>query len=472
MSWRAYRLELRDSSGDLVSFLELATEVTWTRARNAPDEIEFTYDGGSGDASSCTRGNEIWLRDSTGTLLQKFRIIEVSTQRRGALEAVQVWGTSLEGQLAEEVVIGYTASSTAISTIVSNLLTSHQVNSDPITLGTIDSAVGDPTRTVSFDEVTIAQALRQLAETLTAPGGWHVTTAGALNWEASPGEDKGQQIRYRKNLLGGERLVDYAELANRIYAYGDGIDLTDAGEANEYIDDATSQSSYGVIPRVVRRQDISSSALLLDYAEAVLDAYKDPRVYYKVDLLALEHADLVGESWEELQIGSTVTVIDEPLGVDYETTVERIVQSLSNPVDVRLELANRVATVGTFTQEQAETLNSVERVGGSGGGSVDFDNSSDVVEIGDSTDGYRGDSSYPARADHSHPIDGAAITSDAPWLARISIDTSLANAQSNWGTGDYPSARDGDLEYDTTNDKLYVRIDGSSKCISHTVAGT
>jgi len=64
-----------------------------------------------------------------------------------------------------------------------------------------------------------------------------------------------------------------------------------------------------------------------------------PTVYisYTVDMANLE---AVGWTFEGLQLGNVVKIIDEELGIDVQTRIVKIVWDLSDPLNTEIEVAN------------------------------------------------------------------------------------------------------------------------------------
>jgi phage minor structural protein len=262
----------------------------------------------------------------------------------------EVEALDLASQLTRELVTAYEAEDATISTIV-NALLAFQVLTPAITVGTIDASYADLTRSIKVDGDTIWRALLRLRDTV---GGYiYVDNDRQLQWDTSLGEDKGQQIRYRKNLKGIEREIDYTQLFNRIYAYGAGegtarIKLSDAeGQDEDYIEDETSQTDWdGIYPGVFVDRSITHPDTLLAWANLLLADYKDPPIYYRIDTVDLSQSEDLGFSFEALQLGSTITVIDEDLGIDVKVIVVTIEHpDLLHPEQMTLELANRTKDI-------------------------------------------------------------------------------------------------------------------------------
>ncbi|PJB49262.1 MAG: hypothetical protein CO103_06175, partial [Chloroflexi bacterium CG_4_9_14_3_um_filter_45_9] len=175
---------------------------------------------------------------------------------------------SILSQLNDELVIDYDTGSVGktITQIVTDLL-ALQVSTNPITVGTIQPTVS---RAIRVQGDTILGALLKLRDTV---GGYvSVDSDHKLNWMNNIGEDKGQQIRYRKNLIGITRTMDFANFGNRLYCYGAGegdarIKLSDAeGQVEDYVEDAESQAIYGIIVRQLVDKSITHPDTLLAWA--------------------------------------------------------------------------------------------------------------------------------------------------------------------------------------------------------------
>jgi hypothetical protein len=137
-------------------------------------------------------------------------------------------------QLGDEVIFDYTASADTVTTIVTALL-ALQEHSNPITVGTIE-----PTNTLTFtvQQASILDILTNMQEEV---GGYiSVNNDRKLDWLNDIGEDKGQQIRYKKNIKGLTRTRDYSNFGNRLYCYGAG-----EGAARVVLSDATSAKKIG-----------------------------------------------------------------------------------------------------------------------------------------------------------------------------------------------------------------------------------
>jgi hypothetical protein len=236
-------------------------------------------------------------------------------------------------------------------------LLSYQVNVPAITLGTIAPAYADLVCDIQADGETIAEVLLNLRDIL---GGYiEVDNDRQLNWYEDIGEDKGQQIRYKKNLLGMEREIYWNALANRIYAYGrttEGykIRLSEI-LAVDYVEDVPSQTAWGgIFPQTFIAFDITEADTLLAYAEQRLDELKNPPLSYHIDSVDLALQE--GFDFEKLQLGSIVRVIDEGLNINVEARVVKIHHpDLENPLKMEVEIA-------TVVRDITKTIGDIDRL--------------------------------------------------------------------------------------------------------------
>ena len=137
------------------------------------------------------------------------------------------------------------------------------------------------TRSIEVQQDTILGVLQGLRDTV---GGYiEVDTSRHLNWWNDIGENKGQQIRYKKNIKGLSRTREYTNFGNRLYCYGAGegsarIHLSQAiGTPPDYVEDVPSQGTYGMCIRQLTDKSITDPDVLLAWANLKLAEMKDPR---------------------------------------------------------------------------------------------------------------------------------------------------------------------------------------------------
>jgi len=246
-----------------------------------------------------------------------------------------------------------------IDEIIDGLL-AYTMQTPAITKGTIAAAYVNLVRNIRTGSLSILGVLLSLRDMV---GGYiEVDNNRLLQWSVTTGEDKGQQIRYGKNLLGIEREVDYNQLFNRIYVYGynatTGVRIKlSTVQTNDYVEDTTSQTTWGgIYIGSFVNFSITSGATLLSWANELLADYSAPIISYRINSIDL--SAYTGFDFEALQKGSTVTVIDEDLGIDIETTVVKIVHPKLDldPSVMQVELANTTRDISDTLSRFSGTL--------------------------------------------------------------------------------------------------------------------
>jgi len=233
-----YTIEIRDSSDDLVSILENATDILYTEQLNKPPMLDFKIPSDDSKLDDIDRDHELWLRDyGTGTLICKFRLGRRNDTRTSTIETL-IRTDGLITQLGEEVIEAFDTGEdgAAVGSIITTLL-AFQRKATKVTEGTI-SVTG--TRALNITNRTILSVLIQLQESI---GGYmYVDSNRALQWATTIGADTGQQIRYRKNLLGINRDIDYSKLCTKLHLDGqEALSTIDVGPVSPTI---TTDATY------------------------------------------------------------------------------------------------------------------------------------------------------------------------------------------------------------------------------------
>ena len=337
---RPYFLEIRDSAGDHQSFLPDWHTCTRRAAVNEPETLTFTVPEDSIAIPSLIGFNEIWLHRGTQSVpIQKYEIL-VTEDLIGSTPGLRVEADSYLGQLAREYVTHYeTTANQTLEYIVSAILSTHQTQDRPIKRGNIHASVGSTTiQPVRFNNKSILAILQELRAYV---GGYFSVDVGRrLNWSTTAGTTQGHWIRLGHNALDIKRRKDYRALATRVVGHGQGVD--DATRLKSTQDDASAQTTYGVIQRPIFMQHIDDSTLLDTMTTAELDRLKGPKITYDVGLIDLFHAD--STSYDHLQHliepGTRVKLIHDSPAIDIDTTILNVEWLLDNPEQVKINQSN------------------------------------------------------------------------------------------------------------------------------------
>jgi len=84
---------------------------------------------------------------------------------------------------------------------------------------------------------------------------------------------------------------------------------------------------------------------MLEYGKLLLDELKESEITYSVNMANLAEVD-AKFSFDKLQLGSIVTIIDEELGIDVSARVVKIrFPDLQSPERMEIELSSRIRDI-------------------------------------------------------------------------------------------------------------------------------
>lgn len=345
---REYQLELRNSADTLIAFLPNYSNESWTEEVNRPDILSFDYPSRDPIAASFVQPFQVWLRDKANgnKLLQRFRIM-TPTLEAPAPDVIHVECLDWLSLLREEWITSFqlTASDAASFADVIDGYLSFQANTKKVFRGTMSGTLRNRQTNTWATNKTVLDAIETIHETV--GGQYHVNAYRRLEWKERLGPKIGAQFRFRKNIKSLTRVgPDFGEVINRLYAYGNGsnretrLNLLDAGEPNEYIEDAASIAAFNIKSGLWRDSQIEDPAELLATAEFVLAQRKDPRISYTVDVADLTFDPNSPKNSEDIVLGSVWWVIDEKINLETQQIVVKIVRRLRDPLQVKLEITN------------------------------------------------------------------------------------------------------------------------------------
>jgi hypothetical protein len=326
----SYDIEVRDNNGLLLYRIVDIEAATLDQQVNNPAAASLTCPMSpsiEAALSSIQRPNQLWVwKNGELFFTGNMSLIDIA---HSSLESVRIDSLDWMNQLKDEFVEYYDASDTVDDHVEAFL--AEQVDTRPVLLGTIEPALS---RDITIERDTIYNALMSMRDT--AGGYMVVDPYRKLHWYWTLSASTGQQIRYKKNLVGITKAIDWMNFGNRLYIYGDGVDLTDAGYATTYIEDDTSIDTYGLVIRKIYKQSFASAATMLEFAYLKIQEMAFPRITYTVDIANLED---FGFSEDELALGSWLTLIDEEIGVNVDVQIVRIIWDLVKCEKIQIELA-------------------------------------------------------------------------------------------------------------------------------------
>lgn len=130
------------------------------------------------------------------------------------------------------------------------------------------------------------------------------------------------EIRYRKNMLGIEKVIDASTIVTRLYAFGYGegenqLNISKANPTKKMYIDADTQSTYGIITQVWVDRRYQYSETLYQAAVKRLEKLKEPQVSYNVQAAYFD-------SLKKCKVGDIVRIIDDEDGTDLYLPLQTI----------------------------------------------------------------------------------------------------------------------------------------------------
>lgn len=364
-----FRLEVRDPDGDLVSYIPKWISGTLTQQLDHASLLEFSALLTDEGVSDAVPPNQVWLRDRWGFIIDTFQVEKRAPNGNGDASYVTITAQGAISQLLREPLVEYDAEDTTVQAHVEALIALQQ-RSAPFTVGKIDKEIGELVQSLYVFDSNIHAALLTLQMALPKEfrGRIYVDAQRRIQWRMAPGDVTEQVITREANVRAINAEVDYTQLVNRIYMYGEGNDpasrlkLTDAVDDDEnpieeeYIEDSSSVSTYGLSPYIKIDRRIRYPETLYRIAKRVLEEFAEPTTVVEVELLDIAKADDAPVGWADIHIGGKYRVVDTALSVDSVVEIVKIERDLARPVPVRVELANQVKTLADLFARLIEGL--------------------------------------------------------------------------------------------------------------------
>lgn len=349
----AYRIDLFNSSDERVAILqdEILVSASIDQSIDGAPTLTFTtpykymengelVDNPKVAYISPLYYAKVYNTESDAYEFSQFELVDPDIVDDGSNLQIKATYQGVLTRLSSEYIDTYdtTATGDTFTNVITALL-ALQVNTPAITVGTIE-----PTGTIAIaaESSDIYSVLNSIRD---AYGGWfEVNASRALNWYEDNTNTPNRRIERKKNLKAITVTPGYSDIVNRVYAYGNGegdarINLTDAGESYEYIEDATSISTYGTKAKKYIDKTITHPATLLAYAQRILAEYKNPPYQYSVNIVNLAEVNGYDYSLESLALDTRVRIIDDLLNVDVNTSIVSMSINLLAPEEIQIELS-------------------------------------------------------------------------------------------------------------------------------------
>ena len=362
-----YRLEVYDDSNQRLAGIDQWFDGTMRLGLDEASTLRFSIARSDSSAALMVRPNTIWIRDRWGFLVDTFQIQQTAGRRTGDATYLDVMCQSALAQLGEEPIVLYEGETDdgealTVAQHVANLLET-QVRDNALELGIVSDAIAAESLVFRSQDSTILGTLRRLQSALpkAVAGHFYVDATRHLHWTLEMGPQPERFLGLGQNLKDLNYTTDWSQLINRIYMYGEGEDpatrlkLTDAGEAEEYKEDATSVATYGLAPRVKIDRRIRKPETLAMVGDRILEEFSTPQILIELDALDLAKSDEF-PAVEDIYIGSNYRVVDTAQSIDTVVEVVAMEINLANPVPVALELTNAARRLGDLIGDLIDAL--------------------------------------------------------------------------------------------------------------------
>ena len=171
-------------------------------------------------------------------------------------------------------------------------------------------------------------------------------TAGILylDYLTAIGANNGTMVRLGYNMRDLIEEWDPSEIITRLIplGYGEGINQLGISGVNggvEYLDNAASIATYGVIEGVVTNKDVQDAATLKVYGNTVLGQKNQPRL--TISTSSLDLSVLAGHEGEKYGNGDTLNILNDVMGIDVLARVIERSVNLLTPWDPALVISTR-----------------------------------------------------------------------------------------------------------------------------------
>lgn len=339
---------LRDSNLDAEAWLENAMQIGYSHRMNEVYTAHFSLPSGDPKVSYLTPRTfvEIYEGDTSRGV---YRIVEV--EKRRIVDEVlffcrceHVIATLMDDTFVDEHKIEQTGSADTTETAIEYILDAQSTSR-----WQFGSEEFERNFWYLWDGVTLLKALFDVPKRFGEDYVWTYSTS-SYPWTVSllePTTTPTLRLEYGRNMTGIRKREDASMLFNRLYAYGYGegenqINITSVTGSAEYVEDATSQSEYGLVVREWTDQRFTVPQNLYTAAMHKLTNYKNPLVFYEID--AADLSQLSGSQVASIEVGDLVHVYDTEVGVDANVRVVEVTKRDINgaPGDVYIQLSNKL----------------------------------------------------------------------------------------------------------------------------------
>lgn len=192
-----------------------------------------------------------------------------------------------------------------------------------------------------------------------------------IDLKKSIGRDAGKRFTYKKDMGSIKKTTSIKDLVTALYGYGKGeeivgedgqpsggygrkIDFAELNNGKKYVEDEEARKKYGTglerkhIFGIADFDDCEDRAELLELTKAKLKELSKPKISYELSVEDISRYE--GFEGEAVDLGDTVTVIDEELDTRVQT---RIIAIKDNPLE---EIEDSEITLGNFIKDLSSSM--------------------------------------------------------------------------------------------------------------------
>ncbi len=192
-----------------------------------------------------------------------------------------------------------------------------------------------------------------------------------IDLKKSIGRDAGKRFTYKKDMGSIKKTTSIKDLVTALYGYGKGeeivgedgqpsggygrkIDFAELNNGKKYVEDEEARKKYGTGPErkhifgIADFEDCEDRAELLELTKAKLKELSKPKISYELSVEDISRYE--GFEGEAVDMGDTVTVIDEEINTRVQT---RIIAIKDNPLE---EVEDSEITLGNFIKDLSSSM--------------------------------------------------------------------------------------------------------------------
>jgi phage minor structural protein len=339
MTRREY-LWISDLAGEQTITLASLFDLVLDERLDQSETLEFDLSADDPRAAFLVADGEVRWRD------RRFMIRKVGVARHGAEVTVHVECDALWYRLGESVRAG--SVNLAGVTVAAGL--AEILNGSGWTVSAATST-GSTLYSMELQDATVLALVRKWA-TITSTVVTFDTSSRTVRLTADRGRDLGVGFRYGRNVTRIRREVE-VPYATRLLPYGaQELNIAGVNGGDPHLEDLSWYTDQGLTEEEARARFLktrvwSDPTFVVDVdlkaaAELKLAAWAQPTIRYECDVVDL--SEITG-AVELLEVGDTVRVADEPLGLDVRTTVVRYTRRPLQPWRNQFELAYLPSTI-------------------------------------------------------------------------------------------------------------------------------